>query len=74
VLALAVCNHIAQETGSHDHKEYGTVHAVIYIQAWGRDKALMELTEILHPTTAPLMLQLPGQIKIKKYEMTNKKS
>jgi hypothetical protein len=31
----------------------------------------MELSEVLHLTSAPLILQVPGQIKIKKYEMTN---
>jgi hypothetical protein len=59
VLTLAICNHIAQETGPCDHQEYGTVHVVIYIQACGTDKALMELTEFIHPIAAPLMLQVP---------------
>jgi hypothetical protein len=31
----------------------------------------MELSEVLQPTSAPLMLQVPGQIKIKINEMTN---
>jgi hypothetical protein len=71
VLILAVCNHIAQETRPCDHPEYGTHHAAIYIHILGSDKTLIELPEVLHPTSTPLILQVPGQIKIKKYEMTN---
>jgi hypothetical protein len=33
VLVLGVCNHIAQETRSYDHQEYGTIHTAIYIHA-----------------------------------------
>jgi hypothetical protein len=65
VLTLGLCNHTTQENGSCDHQEYGTVHAVIYNDARGCDKSLMELTEVLHPTYAPLMLQVPEQMLIK---------
>jgi hypothetical protein len=54
-----------QETRPCDHQEYGTHNAAIYIQAWGSDKALMKLSEVLHLTSAPLILQVAGQIKIK---------
>jgi hypothetical protein len=59
VLVLAVCNRIAQETGSCDHQEYGTFHVAIYIHAWGSDKVMMELSEVLHLTSAPMILQVP---------------
>jgi hypothetical protein len=74
VLVLALYNHIALETGPCDHQEYGTVHTVVCIHAWGSDKALMKLSEVLHPTSAPFILQVPRQMKIKKYGMTNWKS
>jgi hypothetical protein len=49
VLILAVCNHIAQETGPCDHQEYGTQHTAIYIHTGGSNKSLLKFSKVLHP-------------------------